>query len=652
MKMDTIAIFLNVLALCIGYIEGQGCGFPGVPANGGIQPPKELYHVGETVTYFCEDDSVIMGSSLRDCRIDGRWSDEIPVCTTPLHPLGSPLAAQYHLQHRPQLAIDGDKNTCTRIKPRMTRWWRVSLNDYHTVQAIAVTMPDTAVKHKFILYVIFKNSTSLVYLKCATFEGVFVSQTLLLSCAEELRGNIIHIEDTRRVRQEFELCEIEIYVKRDKYKCGEPDRHVGSHVAKISPGRAHYSCSSGFMLNGARERVCMPNGQWSESAPKCLETNCSIPPPILHGKVDIFAVQSGHPSSGNLVLYSCNVGYMLSGNSTRMCENDGTWSGKAPTCHPIYCGKPEIDDDDLDYTLVNGTTTYGSLAEVYCKNNDAIDYTISCQDDGKWSELVELNCTYGSAAVMQSFKPELQFTESILIALVFAGIAIAIVTVSLIVWQRKDPTTMTEIDPPGPKEVISSEPVSTDRQPVLEPPLITSTKDAEEACKSAEEVPKRLNDAWSAYDRPNMKVRSLPLPPSRKSSAAGSKENIYEEIALWARRAMSVGDTTEEDKSSGRNTSKSTNAELLALYAKVDFEKKRKSRQMKERSNDDKPEGGPAIINDSQPFLLRELPPIPTEESSSEELSETISIDINRTSHESKYNLTHDKHSEGTSSSE
>lgn len=436
MMMKMIVIFLYIFTFYIGYIRGQGCGFPGTPANGGIQPSKDLYNVGETVAYYCNDDSVLMGTSLRDCMIDGRWSDEIPVCSTPLHPLGSTLAAQFHLKHRPHLAIDGNKSSCTRINPRLTRWWRVNLNDYYSVQAIAVTMPETAVKHKFILYVIFKNSTGLVYLNCASFEGIFVSQTLLLSCAEELRGNIVHIEDIRSTRQEFEICEIEIYVKRNKYKCGEPDRHIGSRIVEMTQDRVSYGCSSGFMLNGARERVCLPNGRWSESAPKCLETNCSIPPPIPNGKVDIFAIQSGHPSSGNLVLYSCNIGYMLSGNSTRMCESDGTWSGKAPVCYPVYCGEPDLDDDNVDYILINGTTTFGSLAKVHCENADDIQTTIKCEKDGKWSQLI-LNCTIG-AAFIRTEEPELHFTESILVALVFAGVAIAIVAISLIVWQRSD----------------------------------------------------------------------------------------------------------------------------------------------------------------------------------------------------------------------
>ena len=30
--------------------------------------------------------------------------------------------------------------------------------------------------------------------------------------------------------------------------------------------------------------------------------------------------------------YSCDTGYVIEGQSTRMCQVDGTWSGSAPTC--------------------------------------------------------------------------------------------------------------------------------------------------------------------------------------------------------------------------------------------------------------------------------------------------------------------------------
>ena len=35
---------------------------------------------------------------------------------------------------------------------------------------------------------------------------------------------------------------------------------------------------------------------------------------------------------GQTATYSCNTGYNLVGNSTRMCQATGVWSGSAPTC--------------------------------------------------------------------------------------------------------------------------------------------------------------------------------------------------------------------------------------------------------------------------------------------------------------------------------
>ena len=35
---------------------------------------------------------------------------------------------------------------------------------------------------------------------------------------------------------------------------------------------------------------------------------------------------------GQTATYSCNTGYNLVGNSTRMCQADGLWTGSAPSC--------------------------------------------------------------------------------------------------------------------------------------------------------------------------------------------------------------------------------------------------------------------------------------------------------------------------------
>ena len=40
---------------------------------------------------------------------------------------------------------------------------------------------------------------------------------------------------------------------------------------------------------------------------------------------------------GSQANYSCSEGYVLNGNSTRMCQADGQWSGSEPLCEGQDC---------------------------------------------------------------------------------------------------------------------------------------------------------------------------------------------------------------------------------------------------------------------------------------------------------------------------
>ena len=37
-------------------------------------------------------------------------------------------------------------------------------------------------------------------------------------------------------------------------------------------------------------------------------------------------------SVGDTATYTCKEGYEVTGDATRTCQKDGTWSGTAPTC--------------------------------------------------------------------------------------------------------------------------------------------------------------------------------------------------------------------------------------------------------------------------------------------------------------------------------
>ena len=56
---------------------------------------------------------------------------------------------------------------------------------------------------------------------------------------------------------------------------------------------------------------------------------CSDLPPLINGGI---TYEAGSGNSRPIATYTCDNGYTVTGGSFRVCQNDGTWSGSAPTC--------------------------------------------------------------------------------------------------------------------------------------------------------------------------------------------------------------------------------------------------------------------------------------------------------------------------------
>ena len=54
----------------------------------------------------------------------------------------------------------------------------------------------------------------------------------------------------------------------------------------------------------------------------------TLPPTIDSGSVDTVLTSTGILTA----VYSCNVGYYLTGNQTLLCTATGEWDGTPPTC--------------------------------------------------------------------------------------------------------------------------------------------------------------------------------------------------------------------------------------------------------------------------------------------------------------------------------
>ena len=58
--------------------------------------------------------------------------------------------------------------------------------------------------------------------------------------------------------------------------------------------------------------------------------------PIPNGHVRYESVDRTTIQPGDMVTYSCDIPYVLEGDTYRVCISNGSWSGEEPTCTGVY----------------------------------------------------------------------------------------------------------------------------------------------------------------------------------------------------------------------------------------------------------------------------------------------------------------------------
>ncbi len=108
---------------------------------------------------------------------------------------------------------------------------------------------------------------------------------------------------------------------------------------------ATYSCNKGFEISGDETRVCNVDGSWLGTMPSCKRKSQKLYPIELTRRfinVAVVCEDLDSPLNGevtykdvvfnSIATYSCQYGYQLVGESTRVCKEDTKWSGEEPTC--------------------------------------------------------------------------------------------------------------------------------------------------------------------------------------------------------------------------------------------------------------------------------------------------------------------------------
>ncbi|XP_042899938.1 locomotion-related protein Hikaru genki-like [Parasteatoda tepidariorum] len=103
---------------------------------------------------------------------------------------------------------------------------------------------------------------------------------------------------------------------------------IASTTNRTYGTRVVFSCPTGFKLAGAPFLSCLKTANWSDATPTCNPVSCKPPIAPLNGRV----LDTGRYLSGDFVQYTCNAGYVITGESVAICTDHGVWSQPSPTC--------------------------------------------------------------------------------------------------------------------------------------------------------------------------------------------------------------------------------------------------------------------------------------------------------------------------------
>uniref|UniRef100_K1QBJ9 Complement factor B n=1 Tax=Magallana gigas TaxID=29159 RepID=K1QBJ9_MAGGI len=92
---------------------------------------------------------------------------------------------------------------------------------------------------------------------------------------------------------------------------------------------------------------------------------------------------------GDNVTYTCKTGYRLAaGNLTRFCQENGSWSGEEPICKPCSEAAYNTSTTNAQYYGPNDTLNVGDNVTYTCKTGYRLaagNLTRICQENGSWT---------------------------------------------------------------------------------------------------------------------------------------------------------------------------------------------------------------------------------------------------------------------------
>ncbi|CAL8096590.1 unnamed protein product [Calicophoron daubneyi] len=168
----------------------------------------------------------------------------------------------------------------------------------------------------------------------------------------------------------------------ERITCGPMHEIAHGHIVYKSDKKyqsdALAMCSDGYVADCGMEnkmtedgkgciRVCQSDGSWSGRDAICRKITCPKLKPIKNGEVSSYSTEVN-----GVVQFYCHEGYELVGCSQRTCSASGVWDGEDPICKERDCGPPPVvRRGKLNYN----STKFGSRAVIECEAETTLTTT-------------------------------------------------------------------------------------------------------------------------------------------------------------------------------------------------------------------------------------------------------------------------------------
>ncbi|XP_065899226.1 uncharacterized protein [Dysidea avara] len=138
-----------------------------------------------------------------------------------------------------------------------------------------------------------------------------------------------------------------------------------------------FSCNTGYVLSGNPTRTCQNDGSWNVPETTCRRT-CTSLTETTNGTINCSLGDDGVPSYEDTCSFACNTGYVLTGIPRRTCQSDGSWSGLPVSCTIMVCPSSSLPMNSM--LAESCSSTYQSMCDLQCEEgfNSSGDPSYMC----------------------------------------------------------------------------------------------------------------------------------------------------------------------------------------------------------------------------------------------------------------------------------